>query len=331
MPQPGKGQALAPAVPTAPPTPVQALAAQEASAGAVAGSEGHTEEKPVSKDEVDDEASDESALAEATLVPIDLLLPPPPANPSTVQARTGASAPGSGATASLDGIAAKGSAAKLAAVPVMGTDRSDTAMAPDGEGLVAKPLEALAPIATASFGDLVASSSPSAPAPLANNAAPVADTGAASPQAQSAPVPLGAVPMTIGLRSLAGSNRFEIRLDPKDLGRIDVNLDIDKDNGTVTAHLVVDRPETLALLQRDAGNLQQALSQAGFEATDASINLSLRSDTGSDGRNGAERDRGSGREGASGAPGSDLKDPRLSIDAMPLRILRGLGGIDIRI
>ncbi|WP_287977498.1 translation initiation factor IF-2 associated domain-containing protein, partial [Sphingomonas sp.] len=98
-----------------------------------------------------------------------------------------------------------------------------------------------------------------APAPAAEAPAP----GTASAPAQ-APVPLGAVPMTIGLRSLAGSNQFEIRLDPKDLGRIDVNLDIDKETGAVQARLVVDRPETLALLQRDAGTLQQALTQAGL-------------------------------------------------------------------
>ncbi len=66
------------------------------------------------------------------------------------------------------------------------------------------------------------------------------------------PVPLGAVPMTIGLRALSGSNNFEIRLDPKDLGRIEVNLAIDTGTNTVQATLMVDRPETLALLQRDA-------------------------------------------------------------------------------
>ncbi|MFC6740326.1 flagellar hook-length control protein FliK [Methylobacterium tardum] len=58
---------------------------------------------------------------------------------------------------------------------------------------------------------------------------------------------------------------FQIRLDPVELGRIDVKLEIDKARGTVTTHLVVDRPETLAMLQRDAGQLQQALSQAGLD------------------------------------------------------------------
>ncbi|MFC5557442.1 flagellar hook-length control protein FliK [Methylobacterium iners] len=141
------------------------------------------------------------------------------------------------------------------------------------------------------------------------------------------PVPLGAVPMTIGLRLLAGSSRFEIRLDPVDLGRIDVSLDIDKDRGTVTTHLVVERPETLALLQRDAGSLQQALSQAGLDPSEG-INLSLRDDTGSGGQ---EFDRQKSGSQGRAPSGTDRSDALAAVEAAPLRTLRGLSGIDIRI
>ncbi|WP_019904642.1 flagellar hook-length control protein FliK [Methylobacterium sp. 77] len=331
VPQAVKVQAPAPNAAMGAPVTVQAQAAQEA--GAVVGTPGETEDTEVSADETDGETSDKSALAEAPAVLPGLLIAPPPANAATIQARTGTFSPGAGEAAPAHVFGPSGSAAQQAAqqnvVPVVETDAK---VASDGDASVGKAFEALAPVATASFGDFVAAApTASASAPAANAVAPTPDSGAAPTQAQSAPVPLGAVPMTIGLRSLAGSNRFEIRLDPKDLGRIDVNLDIDKDNGTVTAHLVVDRPETLALLQRDAGNLQQALSQAGFDTGDTSINLSLRSDTGSDGRRGTEQEGGSGRGGPSGGPGSDLKDPRPSIDAMPLRMLRGLACIDIRI
>jgi flagellar hook-length control protein FliK len=139
--------------------------------------------------------------------------------------------------------------------------------------------------------------------------------------------------MTIGLRSLQGSNHFEIRLDPGDLGRIDVSLDIDKERGTVMAHLVVDRVETLALLQRDTGSLQQALSQAGLDAQEANINLSLRSDTQAGGQ-GAENRGSDGRrsEGRSGGAGlSQQPETRAALDAIPVRTLRGLAGLDIRI
>ncbi|MCJ2044256.1 flagellar hook-length control protein FliK [Methylobacterium sp. J-078] len=156
-----------------------------------------------------------------------------------------------------------------------------------------------------------------------------------------APIPLGVVPMTIGLRSLSGSNTFEIRLDPKDLGRIEVNLAIDKETGAVQASLVVDRPETLALLQRDAGNLQQALTQAGLDAPDGSITVSLRgdgagSDAGADGQgsggqgaNGqGSNGQGSGPQGQPRRPGHETQSP---LNAVPLRLYGAGRGLDIRI
>jgi flagellar hook-length control protein FliK len=88
-------------------------------------------------------------------------------------------------------------------------------------------------------------------------------------------VPLGKVPVEIGLKSLAGVNHFEIRLAPDDLGRVDVRLHIDGE-GRVKAHLLVDRPETLAFLQRDAAQLQQTLEQAGLKTQDGGLALSLR-------------------------------------------------------
>jgi len=73
----------------------------------------------------------------------------------------------------------------------------------------------------------------------------------------------------------AGNTKFQIRLDPADLGRIDVKLDLDK-SGTVNAHMVVERPETLDLMMRDQRALQQALQQAGLDTSKTSLEFSLR-------------------------------------------------------
>ena len=73
----------------------------------------------------------------------------------------------------------------------------------------------------------------------------------------------------------AGNTRFQIRLDPADLGRIDVKLDLDK-HGTVSAHMFVERPETLDLMMRDQRALQQALQQAGLDSSKTSLEFSLR-------------------------------------------------------
>lgn len=212
-------------------------------------------------------------------------------------------------------------------------DAGRTAVPPSTEA-VKTGFEAMVPGAAAAGGGgasvaqaMASPASGTVVAAAAAAAPPEVAAPAQAPQPLLAPVPLGAVPMTIGLRALGGSNRFEIRLDPADLGRIDVSLDIGKDNGVVTAHLVVDRVETLALLQRDAGALQQALSQTGLEAGEASINLSLRSGTDPGGQGG---DRGS--EPRRGGPGTaEPADTRAAVEAAPLRVLRGPAGIDIRI
>lgn len=307
--------------------PVPAIASPAVAAEAVTSAEERNDDVAVPADGT---APNPTATAIFALAPPELVAPPAPANAPAMAVQAGAAPPSNASVIVSPGTGtAQAGAGRPVAAPAPGTDRP---AASERETSSAKTFDELASASAMAPDDLAsAPTAPFGPVPAAHMPAPASEAAGVLPQAQAAPVPLGAVPMTIGLRSLAGSNRFEISLDPKDLGRIDVNLDIDKDSGTVTAHLTVDRPETLALLQRDVGNLQQALSQAGFDAGEAAINLSLRSDTGSNGGNGAERDGGGGQEGRSGTPGSDLKDPRLSNDAVPLRMLRGLGGIDIRI
>jgi flagellar hook-length control protein FliK len=141
-------------------------------------------------------------------------------------------------------------------------------------------------------------------------------------------VPLGAVPVEIGLKSLAGVNHFEIRLDPAELGRIEVRLEIDEDGG-VKAHLTVDKVETLALLQRDSRNLERAFEQAGLKPTDGSVDLSLR-----DPGQGQGRQESGGEQRREGARGPDR--PRDEVEAIvaevqPRRLWRGTAGIDVRI
>jgi flagellar hook-length control protein FliK len=88
-------------------------------------------------------------------------------------------------------------------------------------------------------------------------------------------VTLAAVPIAIVARAEAGERRFEIRLDPPDLGRIDVQLNVDS-SGRATSHLVVDRASTLDLLRRDAPALERALQSAGLTTDNGSLQFSLR-------------------------------------------------------
>jgi len=93
--------------------------------------------------------------------------------------------------------------------------------------------------------------------------------------ATGAAVPLSGLAVEIAASAKNGKSNFEIRLDPADLGRIDVRISVDS-SGQMTSHLMVEKPETLSMLQQDAPQLQQALNDAGFKTGDSGLQFSLR-------------------------------------------------------
>ncbi|MBN8962602.1 MAG: flagellar hook-length control protein FliK [Rhizobiales bacterium] len=88
-------------------------------------------------------------------------------------------------------------------------------------------------------------------------------------------VPVSGLAVQIAASARAGNSRFEIRLDPAELGRIDVRLDVDR-HGHVSSHLTVEKPETLAMLRQDAPQLQRALEDAGLKTGQNGLQFSLR-------------------------------------------------------
>ncbi|MGI9378744.1 MAG: flagellar hook-length control protein FliK, partial [Methyloligellaceae bacterium] len=93
-------------------------------------------------------------------------------------------------------------------------------------------------------------------------------------QSQSA-VPLNAIAVHIASQAGKGLRKFEIRLDPPELGRIDVRLEVNRD-GAARAHLIVERPETLDMLQRDARALEKALTDSGLQTNKDNLSFSLK-------------------------------------------------------
>ncbi len=84
---------------------------------------------------------------------------------------------------------------------------------------------------------------------------------------------LQSLALHIAARSARGDSRFTIRLDPPELGRIDVNLSMNS-QGHAQAVLAVEKPQTLDLLMRDASGLERALKDAGLElGTNLSFSL----------------------------------------------------------
>lgn len=144
---------------------------------------------------------------------------------------------------------------------------------------------------------------------------------------QTAPtqVPAMAIALQVARNLQKGVNRFDIRLDPAEMGRIDVRMEVKKD-GNVSAHLIVDRPETLDLLQRDARALQQALNDAGLQANADSLNFSLRDQSaGSNGQEFGASASGPTSIGSNAAAEEPLASSLYNIN------LSASGGVDIRV
>ena len=74
-----------------------------------------------------------------------------------------------------------------------------------------------------------------------------------------------------------GADQISIKLNPPELGRVDVKLEITS-QGRVVAQISAEKPETLEMLQRDARGLQQALEDAGLKTDTGSLSFNLRGD-----------------------------------------------------
>lgn len=69
---------------------------------------------------------------------------------------------------------------------------------------------------------------------------------------------------------------LSLQLDPPELGRMQVQLSIEKD-GQMKVHLVAEKEETLALFQRDSHALKSALDNAGLQIDQSSLTFDLAS------------------------------------------------------
>jgi flagellar hook-length control protein FliK len=138
-------------------------------------------------------------------------------------------------------------------------------------------------------------------------------------------VPVSGLPIEIAASVRSGKTRFEVSLDPADLGRIDVRIAVDR-NGQVTSHLAVEKPETLSMLRQDASQLQRALDDAGLKTGSNGLQFSLR-DQSSSGQNSPNDNGGNARrliiteeEAAPAAAGRNYG-----------RMLGSSNGVDIRV
>jgi flagellar hook-length control protein FliK len=150
-----------------------------------------------------------------------------------------------------------------------------------------------------------------------------------TPAATGTPVPMAALPIEIGMKAMEGNQSFSIRLHPEELGRVDVKLHI-SDDGSVKAEIVVDRVDTLALLQRDAKTLERSFEQAGLKTSDNGLQFSLGSNGQQNGQQGGQQqNQGSSRRSPEVASFNALSGQDLASALSAIR--KAAGGLDIRI
>jgi flagellar hook-length control protein FliK len=232
-----------------------------------------------------------------------------PANATDGQTWNGGSAPQVQARADSDSIIpaqnGSGAATRIDAL-VATSDAGGSSVAPGGWSAAKAATEGLP-----NFGI------------VANQAASAAATPGT---AAAATVPIAGLAVAIASRAQAGSSQFDIRLDPPELGRIDVRLGVDRD-GQVTSHVTVDRADTLQLLQSQQPHLERALEQAGLKTADNGMQFTLR-DQSFAGQNGGS---GSGAQpSAAQLVIPDADQP--VIQATQIYSRAGLGsGVDIRV
>lgn len=131
-----------------------------------------------------------------------------------------------------------------------------------------------------------------------------------------------------------GSDTISIKLDPGNLGRVEVTLEVSQD-GRLLAVIAADKPETLQMLQKDAAALEQSLRDGGLKTNQDSLSFQLR-DQGQDNRGFAGNEgggrrgygRGGDEYGDAGVTGGDMRSLAAAADAQRAA---ARGGLDIRI
>ena len=73
-----------------------------------------------------------------------------------------------------------------------------------------------------------------------------------------------------------GNSHIEIQLDPVELGKLSIKMELSKDGKASGITVTADNKQTLDMLQRDARGLENALAEAGIKAESGSLSFNLR-------------------------------------------------------
>ncbi|TDH58688.1 flagellar hook-length control protein FliK, partial [Dankookia rubra] len=124
-------------------------------------------------------------------------------------------------------------------------------------------------------------------------------------------------PVVIALAQGPGqAPRLSVALEPDQLGRVEIRIQRDAGGDAAAIQVLAERPETLALLQRDARELDRALGQAGVTVAEGGMRFDLAGgDQAGNGQAGGEP--GARRQGGG-------QHPAMPPEAAPAATRRGL-------
>ncbi|XYK79848.1 MAG: flagellar hook-length control protein FliK [Labrenzia sp.] len=141
-----------------------------------------------------------------------------------------------------------------------------------------------------------------------------------------------AVEMARNLKN--AQTRFQMRFDPPELGRVDVNMKVAAD-GSVQAHLIVERPETLDMFLRDQRGLERALEAAGLNANSNDLQFSLKQGPGQQFASQDDQGQQNGQSGTANAEadgsGDASADEAMDGQLLRMTLAEQRGGLDVRI
>jgi flagellar hook-length control protein FliK len=258
----------------------------------------------------------------ATDAPAQAIAPPAP-TPTTQTPASGNAAPQPAANGKPDNDNAPAPAAKPDVAVSAAAPAASAAATHDHAAVTAGAQATIAPDGSAQAAALGAPLQPSTQTLITTASL------TAAPAAAGAPVPVSGLAVEIAASVQSGRTRFELRLDPADLGRIDVRIDVDR-SGQVTSHLTVEKPETLSMLRQDAPQLQQALNDAGLKTSSNGLQFSLRDQSASGQQNWQNNNQPNGN--AQRLVVSEDTGVSASLAGQSYgRTLSASGGVDIRV
>lgn len=266
--------------------------------------------------------------------PIAIAMQPPSAAAAAVEpAPAPAPAPGQRKTASRTGPAADGQAPALAGTTSQADARFGDVMAKlgndgqngsgngadTGQHPAATPIEkpAGAPTAQplfqhASAIDPLRQASPQAPAPAVAHEAEIA----------ARPGHLGhALGVEIASKIQSGEETLRVRLNPAELGRVEVTLAFD-DRGSLQATMRTESAQALDLLRQDVPDLARTLDQAGVRTDAQSFRFESRAGDGG-GQNAPHQQQRGNQQHAAAEQGD------FETDDQPYRAIRSDGRVDL--